>query len=212
MDPRRDTGRNGAAASGVLLALLASLFVWGAHRSASRSVGAAFPPVAPVVCHAELRSWVVLGRGRHMYLRVECPPPFERLSGRVEFTSVMIRNDYRYTRDVSGQPRVGRMRGGIVRPPTIAGPPDNRLEAAYELTLDQVRCLRRDRVFEAAYMLIGPNSNAAMRRVTSECGVALPARVLAGIGLLGEFPGIDAEVGAEVEPAEWPRFGVGIGP
>lgn len=100
------------------------------------------------------------------------------------------------------------MRGGYIRPPEIAGPPDNRLEAMYDLTLEQVRCLWRDRVFEAVYVLIGANSNAAMRRVTSECGVALPARVLGGGGLLGEFPGVDADVGAEIAPADWGRFGV----
>lgn len=191
--------------SGALLVLVAALFAWGALRPAARERAEA---VRPVLCRAELRSWVVLGRGRHLYLEVECPPSHESLSGRVEFTSVMIRNDYRYTRDASGQPRVGAMRGGRVVPPPFAGPPDNRLEAVYELTLDQVRRLRRDRVFEAPYMLVGPNSNAAMRRVAEECGVTLPPRVLGGFGLLGEFPGIEADVGAEVDPSEWQRFGV----
>lgn len=197
--------RNGSVLSGALLVLVAGLFAWGALRPAS--VPSA-PVAQPVLCRAELRSWVVFGRGRHLYLEIECPPPHGELSGRVEFTSVMIRDDYRYTRDASGQPRVGAMRGGRVQPPSFAGPPDNRLEAMYQLTLEQVRRLRRDRVFEAAYMLVGPNSNAAMRRVTDECGVVLPPRVLGGIGLLGEFPGIDADVGAEVDPSEWGRFGV----
>lgn len=198
--------RSGSALAGALLVLAAALFAWGALRPAAN---VRVQRDRPVLCRAELRSWVVLGRGRHLYLEVECPPPHEGLSGRVEFTSVMIRNDYGYTRDASGQPRVGAMRGGRVIPPPFAGPPDNRLEAVYELTLEQVRQLQRDRVFEAPYMLVGPNSNAAMRRVAEECGVTLPPRVLGGFGLLGEFPGIDADVGAEVEPSEWPRFGVG---
>jgi hypothetical protein len=197
--------RSGSALAGALLVLAAALFAWGALRP-TPDVSIAVDQ--PVLCHAELRSWVVLGRGRHLYLEVECPPPHESLSGRIEFTSVMIRDDYRYSRDASGQPRVGAMRGGRVVPPPFAGPPDNRLEAVYELTLEQVKQLGRDRVFETAYMLVGPNSNAAMRRVAEECGVALPPRVLGGFGLLGEFPGLDADVGAEVDPSEWGRFGV----
>ncbi|MBL8744928.1 MAG: hypothetical protein JNK58_01085 [Phycisphaerae bacterium] len=209
MESRQDKRGGGGFVSGVLLGLLALVCAWGALRSGSASIAGVVTREAPaVICRAELRSWVVIGRGRHLYLQVECPPPYESLSGRIEFTSVMIRDDYRYTRDTTGQPRVGRMRGGTIRPPEFAGPPDNRLEAVYELTLDQVRCLRRDRMFEAVYMLVGPNSNAAMRRVTSECGITLPAAVIGGSGLLGEFPGIDAEVGAEVDFSEWARFGV----
>lgn len=199
-------GRAKATASAVVLALVAVACAWaalGLRRSSAMGMG------ARVVCRGELRSWVVLGQGRHLYLQIECPPPLQALSGRVEFTSVMLRSDYRYTRDDSGRPRVGLMRGGIIRPPAFAAPPDNRLEAAYELTPEQVRCLRRDRVFEKAYVLVGANSNAAMRRVAQSCGVALPPWVLAGGGVLGEFPGIDADVGEEIAEEEWGRFGVG---
>lgn len=122
----------------------------------------------------------------------------------------MMRTDYHYTRDATGRPRVGRMRGGRIGPPSIAGPPDNRLETVYELTMDQARCLQRDRVFEAEYVLVGANSNAAMRRVTSECGLILPERVRTGGGLLGEFPGIEFDVGAEIAPDEWAAHGVVI--
>lgn len=143
-----------------------------------------------------------------MYLDVQCTPPYEELSGRIEFTSVMLRSDYRYTRDQTGRPRVGRMRGGRIVPPAIAGPPDNRYEAVYELTLEQVRNLQRDRIFDAEYVLVGPNSNAAMRRAITDCGLVLPERVAQGGGMMGEFPGVEFDVGAEIEPERWPGFGV----
>lgn len=206
MTPRH-VANQGSIHAGVWLVIIAALCAWVAAR-AGLATGVRPPPREPTVCRAELRSWVVLGRGRHLYLEIACPGSERELNGRIEFTTVMMRTDYRYTRDATGRPRVGRMRGGRIGPPSIAGPPDNRLEAVYQLTMDQARCLQRDRVFEAEYVLVGANSNAAMRRVMTDCGLALPERVRAGGGLMGEFPGIDFDVGAEIAPAEWAAHGV----
>lgn len=162
-----------------------------------------------VMARAELRSWIVAWRGRHLYLEIIAPPGHESLSGRVEYTAAILRRDYRYTHDESGQPRVARMRGGNLRPPTFAGPPDDRLEAVYEITLEQARCLQRDRVFSEPYMLVGANSNAGLRRAMEECGLRLPERLLTGAGLFGEFPGIDQSVGDEIPSRWWALHGIG---
>ena len=87
--------------------------------------------------------------------------------------------------------------------------PDNRVEARYKLTLGpQARCLQRDRVFNEPYMLLGADETPRVRRVMESCGLGLPARVLGGGGLLGEFPGIDRDPGAEVPERDWGRLGV----
>lgn len=167
------------------------------------------PAASPVTVKAELRSWVVLGRGRHLYLEIEAPPPHEDLSGRVEYTMISLRSDYDSSADQSVAPRVGRFRGyGNLRPPNFGPPPDNRLEATYVLTLDQARCIQADRVFEEAYVLVGPNSNAGLRTVMEGCGVPVPERVKAAGGLLGEFPGIEFSVGAEVPREGWVTLGI----
>ncbi|MDX2115323.1 MAG: hypothetical protein SFZ24_06840 [Planctomycetota bacterium] len=166
---------------------------------------------APVFCRAELRSWVVAGWGRHLFLDIECPPEAGGVRERVEFTTVMLRADYEFWRDASRAPRLGKMKGGEVRPPSFAPPPDNRLEAVYLLTAEQVQCLRRDRVFRAEYMLFGPNSNGALRRACEQCGVTLPEAVLAGGGALGQFPGIDVDPGLELPEESWASFGMGPG-
>lgn len=190
------------------LALLASvclLLTLGLVRCAPQARPA---PEPEPMFRAELRSWIVAGRGRHMYLLIEPPPGVPGRPRRIEFTTLLMRDDYRFSRDASGAPRVGMMRGGIVAPPAFAGPPDNRLEAVYELTRRQVECLLRDRVFETPYVLLTTNSNAAMRRACEECGVTLPPRVRDGKGLLGEFPGIEYDVGAELPTDQRPSFGL----
>lgn len=175
-----------------------------------RWLGGARPPAVPAVeCRAELRSWVVAGRGRHLYLEIMCPEPYSEYSGRVEFTSVALRPDYDFARDTSGMARVGRMRGGHLGPSfALAPPPDNRLEAVYVLSVEQARCLARDRVYSEPYVLLGSNSNAGLRRAFDECGVRLPEAVLASGGVLGEFPGLLSDVGPEVLPERLADFGV----
>lgn len=176
--------------------------------SCERAPTAAPAPIA--TCHAELRSWIVAGQGRHLYLQIEAPPPHEHLSGRVEFTSAILRRDYALDRDPARMPRVARFRGpGHLGPPPFAPEPDHRLEATYTISIDQARCLQQDRVFEEAYVLVGANSNAGLRRTMESCGVPLPPGVIRSGGILGAFPGIDVDPGAEVEPARWPSFGIG---
>lgn len=174
-------------------------------------------PGRPIVGEAELRSWVVAARGRHLYLDLVCRPPFRNLSGRIEFTTAALRRDYVPPRSARSAgpplpPRVARMsRGAHLRPPPFSEPRD-RLEYRYRVTLDQARELQRDRLFSAPYELLGPNSNAAMRAVLESAGLRLPRRVLDGAGVLGEFPGIDASVGPEIPPARWAEHGLPGGP
>lgn len=195
---------HGAARRFLLIALSAALGACGGSPPS--------PPREPEKTHvAELRSWIVVGRARHLFLDVRPIGDDSAVSRatRIEFTTVMLRNDYRYTLDRSGGPRVGRYVGtAALRPLSFAPAPDGRLEARYELTAEQRACLERDRVFSEAYVLVGPNSNAAMRRVCEECGLSMPEEVRSGGGVFGEFPGIDSSVGAEVPRAEWSRFGV----
>lgn len=161
-----------------------------------------------VVVRAELRSWKVAGRARHLYLQVDAPPPYDELDGRVEFTSLALRRGYALDSDSSGQPRVGRMTIGEPLAPALGGDPGDRLEAVYTLTLEQAECVTRDRVFSAPYVLLGTNSNAGLRRTMESCGLGIPARVLQGGGMLGEFPGIETDPGEELPGAEWASFGL----
>lgn len=186
-----------------LLALACCFAVASCSRSAPSSAA------AEVKVKAELRSWVVVGRGRHLYLQIEAPPPNTDVSGRVEYTMVTLRSDYDPRADASGAPRLGRYRGpGHLRPPDFAPPPDNRLEATYILTIDQARCIQRDRIFEEPYILVGPNSNAGLRAAMESCGVPLPDRIKSSGGLLGEFPGIDFKAGDEIPRDQWRRYGL----
>lgn len=190
------------------LLLVGAVAAWSSLRPAT---AAPRPQPAPAAIRAELRSWVVAGRGRHLFLQFPPQTPRGRAQ-RLEFTSAMLRSDYRYTQDASSQAKVARMRGGPLRPPAFAAPPDNRLENIYDLTPAQVRCLLRDRVFSEPYVLLGANSNAAMRRVIEQCGCALPERILQSGGWLGEFPGIDADVGDELPIDRWPDAGIPAAP
>lgn len=163
----------------------------------------------PPACRAELRSWIVAGRGRHLYLQLICPPPYEHLSGRVEFGQASLRADYTPPIDRARGERVTRMnRDGRLIPPPGLGVEDNRLEAVFFITPAQAECLQRDRMWSARYVLIGSNSNSAMRETLLDCDCQTPGHVLAGSGLFGEFPGIDADLGDEVPPDEWWAFGV----
>lgn len=161
-----------------------------------------------VVCRAELRSWVVAGRGRHLYLVLDCPEPYAYLSGRIEFGAASLRDDYRAPADRERAERVTRMTRGAVLSPPATGYVDNRLEGVFELTPEQAECLQRDRMWSARYVLIGSNSNSAMRRTLADCGCQTPDRVLSGAGLFGEFPGIDAPLGSEIQGERWGDFGV----
>ncbi len=152
---------------------------------------------------AELRSWIVAGRGRHLYLELFLPDG----PVRVEFGSTAQRTDYRPPPNPARAGRISRMTPGVTLRP-ILSEPDHRLEAEYWLTAAQVRALTRDRVFSGAYVLIGRNSNSAMARAMREAGLALPDRVARGGGLLGEFPGIDLDPGDDVPVSRWREYGL----
>lgn len=147
------------------------------------------------VCHVELRSWVVLGRARHLYAVLECPPPYENLSGVVEFTSEAL-----LPGSSGSLPRVARMTPGVrLRPAVSLGRaeyPGDRREASYTVTPAQARLLSRDGVFPDTYKLFGANSNAAIRAVFQDAGLTLPESVTASGGPAGRFPGINATIGA----------------
>lgn len=165
-------------------------------------------PVADAgpVCSCELRSWVVAGRGRHVLLDIDCPPPFERLTGVVEFANTAFREDFDWTVDSHGMPRVARMTPGVRVRPIFPGAPE-RVEAKFEISAETAECLQRDRVFELGYFLLGPNSNSAMRAVCEGCGVNIPEHILISGGPLGDFPGVERAPGSELPADQWQGVG-----
>lgn len=192
--------------SRVLMVAVLGLLPASCNRAGPRAPSEPEPPESAPVCRAELRSWVIAGRGRHMFLAIDCPPPRSDLSGVVEFANTAMRHDFDWTIDPIGAARIARMEvNERVRP--AFGEPDNRLEATYELTIKQAACLQRDRVFEMPYFLLGPNSNSSMRAVCEACSVELPDHVLGGAGLFGEFPGVERSPGKEIPHQRWPDLG-----
>lgn len=155
-----------------------------------------------------------MGR-RHLYIDIRCPKPLEHLSGRVEFTEARLRRDY-VTPDLpERRNRLARMgRGSILRPPPFITDMRDRPEGApIRITADQARCLQRDRVWRAQYVLLGPNSNTGLRAAAQECNCPLPAHLTSAVGgFLGEFPGINLTPGPELPVAEWAIFGLPQGP
>jgi hypothetical protein len=162
---------------------------------------------APVECDVELRSWVVAGRGRHLYLSCDCPDGYEQLEDRIEFTSIALRWDFDAALATDGLHRIARMTRGANLGPVL-GAPDDRLEATWRLDTGTLACLQRDRAFALEYRLLGPNSNSGIRAVAEACGLALPPHVLSGGGMLGEFPGIELSPGDEVPEDLWESVGI----
>ncbi|MFI4855814.1 MAG: hypothetical protein ACIAQF_12645 [Phycisphaerales bacterium JB065] len=161
----------------------------------------------PVICHAELRSFIVAGKGRHLYLLIDCPEGHDEFDGRVEFTSASMRSDYSPDDDRTGTPRVAKMSAGRPLFPIIENA-DDRLEAEFEITLDQAICLQQDRIFSAPYALVGTNSSSGLRRAMEECDCDLPSRILNAGGVFGDFPGIDKDPGRLLDRHLWPAFGL----
>lgn len=195
------------------VATLAAAFALAGCKDSPAEPAAA--PEPEPTCDAELRSWVVMGRGRHLFLQIDCPCAHDHLDGRVEYTTAGLRGDYRPPTGPAASPalpRVVRYTPGRTLRPFIGGDGDERLEATYELTLDQARCLQQDRLFSAPYALVGSNSSSGLRAAMEGCGLSLPAAVLAGGGVTGEFPGIDRSAGEEIPPERWPAFGFPAGP
>jgi len=161
--------------------------------------GAALPGCATApepACHAELRSWVVLGRARHLYAVLDCPAPYEHLSGVVEFTSESLLPG---SGSGSPHPRVARMTPGVRLRPALtlgrAAYPGDRHEASYTITPAQARALSRDGVFPDTYRLFGANSNAAVRAVFRDAGLTLPETITTNGGPASRFPGVNATIG-----------------
>ncbi|HVZ93124.1 MAG TPA: hypothetical protein VG797_01295 [Phycisphaerales bacterium] len=226
----------------VLFLLLAITAAAGAGFFTLATSHGAASPGAPLdsghrrIIDAELRSWVVAGYARHLYLDLKCPPPYRFLNGRIEFTAANFRHDYEASSPTRraptsperertdpppsptqsqslppSLPHVARMtRGSKLRP--ILVEPNDRLEYRYRLSAEQAAELQRDRLFSAPYELLGPNSNAGLRSAMESVGLRLPQRILDSKGPLGEFPGIDQPVGPEVPPDQWRTYGIPAGP
>ena len=67
-------------------------------------------------------------------------------------------------------------------------------------------------MFAERYILLGPNSTSGLRAAFLAAGLDFPAHVLLGRGVLGEFPGVDLEPGAEIPGERWSDFGLRDGP
>ncbi len=178
------------------------------------SKSAAADPPSPTTCTAELRSWVVAGWGRHMYLQIDCPDTFDTLDGRIEYTSAAMRSDYSPPDDPANAARVTRMQPGFHLQPMLAPGEqvETRLEATFTLTVEQAQCLQRDRMFSAQYALLGANSSAGLRRAAADCNCFIPPHVANAGGALGEFPGVNFDPGNEIPADLWPDHGFPNGP
>lgn len=161
----------------------------------------------PVLCRAELRSFIVAGKGRHLYLLIDCPPGFDEYDGRVEYTTAAMRRDYTPPEDRSGAARVAKMSAGHPLYPIIENAQD-RFEAEFEITLEQAICLQQDRVFTKRYALLGENSSSGLRRTLELCDCEMPSRIVASGGIFGEFPGIDRDPGPVLDRDRWPDYGI----
>lgn len=204
-------GMGGVLRCGVCFAVAATMLVLRGCGKAQAD------PAAPaaVMCSVELHSWVVASPhpGRHLYLQIIAPAGYEHLNARVEFTSAAMRWDYDPWSSGGNVPRVAMMsRGARLRPMFGDGSETDVLEYTYSLTVEQVECLLKDRMWRAPYLLLGTNSTSGMRSALEDCGCTLPARVLAGGGVLGSFPGVDQDPGELMDGADWAEFGVPLGP
>lgn len=165
------------------------------------------PAPEPVYCRVEVRSFIVAGRGRHLYLLIDCPDGYDQHDGRVEYTTAAYRTDYSAPDDRSGAARVAKMTAGRALYPFI-DEPDDRFETEFEILLDQAICLQQDRVFMARYALTGTNSSSGLRRAMELCDCELPERITNAGGFFGDFPGIDQDPGAVIDREMWPSFGI----
>lgn len=200
------TSRIALIAAGFSLLLLQS-GCSGEHEAETKAEAGAAADLPAPLCRAELKSWVVAGRGRHLFLEISCPTPHEALSGLVEFASTALRRDFDWTLDPEGVARISRMEAGRRVLPAMAGPPDDRLEGVFEISIEQAECLLRDRVYASGFFILGPNSNSGMRAACESCEFMLPAHVRNGGGVLGEFPGMERSPGAEIPRSQWQTIG-----
>ena len=160
----------------------------------------------------ELRSWIVAGRGRHLYAVIDAPEPYEHLSTVVEFWDTTRRDSYTLLGvENDAAARIAKYpRGRRIHPMLVE--PDDRLEAVFEITPTAAYELQRDRIFTHRYLLLGPNSTSGLRAAFRAAGLDLPEHVIRGAGILGEFPGVDLHPGDEIPPDRWAEFGLPEGP
>lgn len=164
-------------------------------------------PPEPVLCRVELRSFIVAGRGRHLYLLIDCPEGYDEFDGRVEYSTAAHRTDYTAPTDRSGAARVAKMSAGHPLYPIIENA-DDRFEAEFEITLEQAICLQQDRVFSARYALLGTNSSSGLRGAVELCDCELPEQIVNAGGMFGDYPGIDHDPGRVIDRELWPAFGI----
>ncbi|MEM1422720.1 MAG: hypothetical protein AAGH64_01830 [Planctomycetota bacterium] len=197
------------------LAIAALLLASCTERAPETPVAAepepATPP-EPVLCACVLGSWVVAGRGRHLHLDIDCPEEFDHLDGRIEFTSAALRSDYDpLALEPESLPHLVRMTPGR-RLYSPIDDPRPRVEAEYTVDAATAAWMQRDIAFTTDYILLGSNSNSAMRAMLQAVGLEVPASVLAGNGYFGAFPGIDQDPGRELPVDQWPSTGLPGGP
>lgn len=179
--------------------------VWGSGRGAQAEATIA-APAEPAV-RVELRSWVVFGRGRHLYALVHWPE--EEEPEVVEYWSTGKRLVYDEPREEDRRERIAKMpRGLVVKPMLDAVGAADRHEGEWEIPLSRARALAADRVFEHRYLLLGPNSTSGLRAAFRAAGLEFPPRIIHGAGIWGEYPGVDLSPGGEIEPRDWGSFGV----
>lgn len=78
-------------------ALLLTLAACSEQSPQTNRTPAPEPPAAAlhdIECTIELRSWIVAGRGRHLYLECDCPDPYDHLNTRIEYTKLTLRTDH----------------------------------------------------------------------------------------------------------------------
>ena len=196
------------ALTGVVALLVLALVSGAAYTTVVNASREEPEPLARV----ELRSWVVAGRGRHLYAQITAPPGFEHLDTVVEYTGAFARRGYTPPPAREDRDRIVKVARGDRVWSVLPIPPDHRLEAVYWAPLSAVAELQRDRAFESRYFLLGPNSTSGLRAAFESAGLALPAHVLERGGPLGEFPGIETLPGVEIAGDQWGRFGFVAGP
>lgn len=171
-----------------------------------------FAPTAPEPprsttsdCIVELSSWPVLGWGRHLVARVDCPEVTGRLPRVVEYGQAELRGDYVEPHDPAFGNRIVRARARIGPP---FGERRERREVIWDVSAEQCRRFLRPRLFSERYALTGPNSNSGLRAVIEDVGLQLPADIASGGGIVGRYPGIDLSPGVEVPTHRWSEYGL----
>ncbi len=178
--------------------------LWGGGGGSQGEIVAA--PVGEPLVRVELRSWVVFGRGRHLYALVHWPGEAE--AEVVEYWSTARWPGYAAPGEERGE-RIAKMpRGMVVRPTLVEQIASDRHEAEWEIALSRAEVLASERMFEERYLLLGPNSTSGLRAAFRAAGLEFPARIIHGAGMWGEFPGVDLAPGREIERARWGMFGV----